>query len=179
MPSELVIENANLLTRNCHRYQGSWFSGFPYSYLQCNYDADKNQVKIMNGFKTGASAEDPPMLQWSIPGISNPRSVITTGTFNVTIYDRSGKVLYINNETSPAVTMESYQTPNSITYTRTSYVNGEPSNYTWRVLASNYLQAGDQLVWKLPWPIIFARNSSIIGDSYWVKGVQPVTLSGG
>ena len=62
----------------------------------------------MNGFKTAASPEDPPTLQWSIPGISNPRAVISTNSFNVTVYDRSNQVLYVNNETAPIVTMTTY-----------------------------------------------------------------------
>lgn len=110
LPSELTVANRDELTRNCHRYQGSWLSGFAYSYLQCNYDPTTNTVKVLNGFKTNASAADPPILQWSIPGISNPRAVVTTGPFNVTIYDRTGKVLYFFNDTNaPTVTMTSFQ----------------------------------------------------------------------
>ena len=51
----------------------------------------------MNGFKTNASASDPPILQWAIPGIQNPRAQITTSPFNVTIYDKSGKIFYFYN----------------------------------------------------------------------------------
>lgn len=118
-------------------------------------------------------------MQWAIPGISNPRELITTGTFNVSIYDKSQKLLYFYNITDvPVVAMTEYRTPNAIDYTRSTYENGKPSNYSWRVVASNYLTAGDQFVWTMPHPIVFSPNSTILGTSYWLKGEQPTSING-
>lgn len=179
LPSELKVEDTNKLTRACHRYQEGWFNGFAYNYIQCRYDSDKNTITVRNGFKTDSSAADPPILQWAIPGMTNPRAVMTTGTFNVTIYDESNKVLYFWNLTgTPTVTMSEFRTPDSINYTRSTEVNGQMSNYSWRIVASNYLTEGDQFVFTLPHPIVFSPNSTMIGQSYWLKGEQPCVISG-
>lgn len=169
LPPELTVTNKDKLTRQCHRYQEGWITGFAFYYLQCRYDENTNKVQILNGFKTNSSKEDPPILQWAIPGISNPRALITTGVFNVSIYDRSKKLLYYYNITDePTVSMTAYRTPNSINYTRTTSENGKRSDYIWRIVASNYLTEGDQFVWTMPHPIVFSKNSTITTSSYWL-----------
>lgn len=110
LPPELRIGDKNKLTRGCHRYQGDYYSGFPYQYIQCRYDERNNQVRIDGGFKTNASAADPPTLKFVIPGFDNPRMISSTGMFNITIYDYTTKILYYFNQTQgPFVSMLSYR----------------------------------------------------------------------
>jgi hypothetical protein len=61
------------------------------------------------------------------------------------------------------MTMTEYRTPESINYTRSSYENGVQSNFSWRIVASNYLTEGDQFIFTLPHPVIFSQNSQIMG----------------
>lgn len=171
LPPELSIGDKNKLTRGCHRYQEGYYQGFPYQYIQCRYDARNNRVRIDGGFQTNASAADPPTLQFVIPGFTNPRMIMSTGMFNITIYDYTTKVLYYFNQTrGPFVSMLSYRAPNSINYTRSTYENGQQANYTWRIVASNYLTEDDIFIFTLPSPIVFSPNTTMWGQSYWLKG---------
>lgn len=61
----------------------------------------------------------------------NPRGLITTGMFNVTIYNSNDKVLFQNiNPVGPTVTMTLLPAPQSVTYTRNNYTNGQPFDLT-------------------------------------------------
>jgi len=55
--------------------------------LACEYNSTANTVKVMDGFKFGFSEADPPILTWKFGSLNNPRGLITTGMFNVTIYN--------------------------------------------------------------------------------------------
>ena len=39
---------------------------------------------------------DPPTFSWQLNYMTNPRGISTSGMFNVTIYNKAGKELYIN-----------------------------------------------------------------------------------
>lgn len=80
----------------------------------------------MGGFKTGPSVDNPPTLIFKIPFIKNPRSVITTSEFNVTIYSEDKQILYSlpYNESGPTVSMNGTGSPASIVLERSSQENG-------------------------------------------------------
>lgn len=62
---------------------------------------------------------------WYLDSMVNPRGLITTGMFNITMYNSNNKVLFQNiNPIGPKVTMTLLPGPISVAYTRDNLTNG-------------------------------------------------------
>lgn len=130
------------MSRNCPIQT---ISGFSLDYILCQYSSEAGGIKIKDGFKFADTQGDPPTLRFTIPYLANPRSQVTSGMFNVTVFDANDAVLYRFNSTNgPTVTMTKYGEPYTITYGRTSTRNGVNGNYTWRIQPLSYLKNGDR-----------------------------------
>lgn len=84
LPTEVSVTDTSLMARYC---PSQTVSGFSQPYVLCTYDTEAGGIKIKDGFKFADSQGDPPTLRFTVPQLTNPRSQVTSGTFNVTIYD--------------------------------------------------------------------------------------------
>jgi hypothetical protein len=117
-------------------------------------------ISIKYGFYTSASAGNPPTLVFSIPALTNPRTLQTTGTFNVTIYDNNNQMLYrFNQSVGPTVTMKTANTPLSMYYERSSYLNGVTNNYSFKINPYSSIYNGDTFTFTLPSSVRFTSAS--------------------
>ena len=65
--------------------------------------------------------------------------------------------------------MTGFAAPAGISYTRSSYINGETNDYTWSIRSSNYLEDGDSMVLSFPPPISFTGASKCVSNSFYLK----------
>lgn len=138
----------------------------------------------------------PPIFTFSLPQFRNPRTVSTSGVFDLTIYDSSGDELYTWNQTDPdysltvngynvgeqisagpVVQMSTAATPKLVQITRGSEQNGNVTWYEFTVQTTNYLVEGDQVVIEMPYPIFFSENSECFGRSTNLRNVQDCEVS--
>jgi len=174
LPDEITVSDSNRLNRGCGFED---IEGFSSSSVYCYYVSSTHSVNVLGGFNAGDSSGNPPTLEFTIPYLKNPRSVTTTGYFNVTIYDYSDELLYYFNETlanmstAPNVTMTGFSTPSDIEYTRTSEENGQITNYTFLVTAGNYYETGDVVFFTLPEGVRFTDNTECYETSWIRKGL--------
>jgi len=147
MPDEITIYSKRDFERDC----GENVSNFTYTGIECK--TRDNKIWIMNGFKNDPTNNvtneendelDPPHLQFDLVGFRNPRSIETSGNWNVTIFDKFNDELYYwQYEFGPNVTMSGAATPRRIYFDRDSEVNGAITRYNMTVQTTNYLQDED------------------------------------
>ena len=126
------------MSRDCPSFDRK--DGFSNLQYTCSFMPEQNSVRISDGFSQNASFKDPPTLIFGIPQVTNPRSLLTTDMFNITIFDQYGSFLYVyNNSVGPNVTMKGVSTPNYLNYVRSSEVNGALNNYTFTFSLTNYI----------------------------------------
>lgn len=94
MPAETSVTDRGEMTRRCPRESVSGFSNY---YISCTHDPNNNIITVKDGFKYSESKGDPPTLIFTIPNLKNPRSLRSSGYFNITVYDSSGEALYYFN----------------------------------------------------------------------------------
>jgi hypothetical protein len=153
IPADIRVESAAAMIRQCPKGP---VTGFSSNYISCSYNSRTRQVEVKGGFLAGPSTQDPPTLTWQIPFLVNPRSMTTTGQFNVTFYDSANRLLFFNNRTEgPTVTMTSYGAPGALSFSRSSETNGVPGNLTFQLAPYSTIEDGDQINLKLPWPVRF------------------------
>jgi hypothetical protein len=125
----------------------------------------------MNGMEFKQTDANPPVFKWDINYLKNPRGLVTSSFFNVTIYQSDGKPLYIfNQEYGANVTMSVLPKPRVFEYDRTSYTNGVPINITFNIKATNYLESYDKIIIRLPRPFGFTDSTKCVGESYYLSG---------
>lgn len=109
----------------------------------------------------------------------NPRGLITSDMFNITIYNSNNKVLFQNiDPVGPNVTMTLLPAPQSVTYIRNNYTNGINYDLTFLIRPTNYIEVNDVMRLKIPRPLHFTDNTICRGDGYWAKGTLECTQSG-
>lgn len=84
IPPEIKPHNVNDMLTYCVTQSAIGFSS---PTIECEYNPILNTVKI-KGFRVFPSDLDPPMLEWKLGYMVNPRGLITSGMFNVTIYNK-------------------------------------------------------------------------------------------
>jgi len=94
MPEEVRVTDKVGLKRKCPRLS---ISGFSNSHVNCIHEEVGHIIDITDGFKyaalTWTDTENPPTLVFTIPFLKNPRSMKPSGSFKITLYDSSKKVL--------------------------------------------------------------------------------------
>ena len=79
--------------------------------------------------------------------------------------------------TSPRVTMTTPAAPKVFRLSRESEVNGAVSAWSFSVRTTNYLQDGDRIAVKLPYPAFLSETSACFGESSNLRSEQPCTVS--
>jgi len=139
-------------------------------------------VTVLRGFESGPTDGNPPSLEFSIPYLRNPRSVSTSGTFNVTIFDYTGEILYffnetLANETAPTVSMVGYSAPNNLYLQRSTEQNGLVADYYIQLQSSNYIQESDIIWFKLPDGVRFSLDTECFENSTQIGKQLPCDIS--
>jgi len=136
-------------------------------------------VTIKGGLDAGATEEDPPTFGFELQSLTNPRGLITSGMFNITIYTQDDDALfYFNDEWGPNVTMRDLAEPQSISYSRSSSQNGVTMNLTFDIRPTNYVEPGDFLMIDLPRPIHVTEGTKCIGVNEWTRGEMECSWTG-
>ena len=182
LPPEVGVPDSSALTRGCPAGE---VRGFRSDYITCSYSTEPwRQVRINGGMRFGASELDPPVLEWEIPALRNPRSKTATSEFNVTIFDVTDVLLFYFNDTNgtggPTVVMTSYEAPAFIEYVRDSYANGGLVEYTWTIRPTNEIKEGDRLSFTMPSPVRFSDNTTCRGtgdSSSWLPSCDDYAVS--
>lgn len=118
------------MTASCLSQQANQ-NGFSNTVIGCRYDEQTNKVTIYDGFKLADSTQGPPQLKWYFDSMVNPRGLISSDMFNVTIYNANNKMLFQNiNPVGPIVTMTLLPEPQSVTYSRNNFTNGQNFDLT-------------------------------------------------
>lgn len=176
LPPEVIVTDRTRLSQSC---ANGVLKGFSHDTFSCAWDSSAKTIEISNGFKYDESAGFPPTLQWQIGFFENPRSMATTGMFNISMYDKVGKMVYeYNNTYGPNLTMSDVRQPAGVTLKRTSQQNGVMNNYTFQIKSNNYIEDGDILKFSIPSPVRFTDGSECWGVSYWMSGNLTCTKSG-
>ena len=97
-------------------------------------------MRVTNGFTISDFTSG--ILNFTIDGITNPRSTAPSSSFQISVYDSSG---YGQYEITSGVTVQVSSASDfaSISLDTASQVNGETTNYTFSLTLSNQLQASD------------------------------------
>ena len=176
LPPEVIVTDRTRMSQSC---ANGVVKGFSHDTFSCSWDRGAATIEINNGFKYDESAGFPPTLVWRIDYFENPRSMATTGMFNISMYDSNQKMLYeYNNTYGPNLTMSEVRNPASFSLKRTSRQNGVMNNYTFQLKSNNYIEDGDILKFSIPSPVRFTDDSECHGVSYWMSGNLTCTKSG-
>ena len=97
-------------------------------------------MRVTDGFTTSDFTSGD--LNFTIDGITNPRSTASSSSFQVSVYDSSG---YDQYEITSGVTVQVSEVSDfaSISLDTASQVNGDTTNYKFSITLSNQLQASD------------------------------------
>ena len=107
--------------------------------ISCSFTSSQ-VVQLSNGFNTGDFLSG--LLQFTISGITNPRSLKPSSSFNVYIYDANGNGQYALTS-GLTTTMTTASDFRSISISSGSVNNGAYTNYTFSITLSNVIVSGD------------------------------------
>lgn len=139
-PSEITIPDTTYSAGTCQTVIG--LSGG----ISCSFTTSQT-VRLSNGFNTGNFLSG--ILQFTISGIVNPRSMKPTTSFNIYIYDASGYGQYAIT-TGLITTMTTPSDFRSISISSGSVNNGATTNYTFSITLSNVIVNGDYIRVTIP-----------------------------
>lgn len=114
--------------------------------LTCEFQGT-NELRLFNGFTTGDFLSG--NLIFSIDGITNPRSLEVSDSFEIKFYDSNGDSQY-SKTSGVTVTMTQESDFESISLAIGSEVNGAINDYTFSITLSNLLKNGDIIMLTVP-----------------------------
>jgi hypothetical protein len=101
LPDEVSIYEERIIERDCS-YN---LAGFTASRINCKVNG--NKITVRSGFAYSASttmtdndAMVPPLLKFSLPAFWNPRTMVATGAFSLSVYSDSNDEIYSWNTTA-------------------------------------------------------------------------------
>jgi len=138
-------------------------SGFTTNRINCKVSG--NKITIVQGFTflattamTDADTMVPPIIQFTIPALVNPRTSGITAAFGLQIFSELNKEIYtwdpkkavtVNAGSAegalvgPAVRMKTAATPQKVVIERGSQRNGVVTDFNFTVVTTNFLIEGD------------------------------------
>jgi len=78
----------------------------------------------------------------------------------------------------PTVTMTETSLPSEISYSRSTLVNGEPTDITFAFKSNHVINVEDMVQFVLPRPLSFSEATKCVGSNYWAKGDLKCNKSG-
>ena len=161
-PSEITIPDTTYSAGTCQTVIG--LSGG----ISCSFTTSQ-VVKLSNGFNTGDFLSG--LLQFTISGIVNSRSMKPSSSFTVYIYDSNGNGQY-GLTSGLTTTMTTPSDFRSISISSGSVNNGAYANYTFSITLSNVIVNGDYIRVTIPSEIgltspVWSGVSNLMGSLTW------------